>query len=160
MLASHGCQLVVNSSRQGSLVRYSSIDTFFSATPLTEHVEQSIALSCPGPRTSGCVKTCSDRAQPQRQPPLLAASLPDVNGQALDAGSMWRLGLLPLETGGHRNLISHYCSGRQAAHHDLNLDILATAACPGSQNLQAATPGAALVASLHVHYHRSCVHNK
>ena len=92
MLASHGCQLVVNSSRQGSLVRYSSIDTFFSATPLTEHVEQSTALSRPGPRTSGCVKMRSDRAQPQKQSPLLAASLPDINGQAPRDGSMRRLG--------------------------------------------------------------------
>lgn len=160
MPRSHGHQLVVNSIWQAGLVRHSSIDMFFGATPLTEHVEQSTASSCPGPRTSGCDNTRSDRAQPQRQSPLLAASLPDINGQALGDGSMQRLGLLPLETGGHRNLISHHCSRHQAARHDLNLDILTTSTRPGRQNLQPATPGAALVASLHDHYHRSCVHNK
>ena len=117
MPRSHGHQLVVNSGRQGGLVRYSSIDMFFGATPLMEHVDQSTASSCPGPRISGCVNTRSDRAQPQRQSPLLAASLPDVNGQALGDGSMQRLGLLPLETGGHCDLTIHYCGAGDGQIH-------------------------------------------
>ena len=82
---------------------------FFGTTPLAEHVEQSTALSRPGPCTSDCVKMRSDRAQSQKQSLLLAASLPDINGQAPHDGSMRRLGCYRLKPVGHCDLTIHYC---------------------------------------------------